>query len=405
MTYPESLAWLYATQLTGVKLGLANMRRLIEAQGGQPPGRFVHVAGTNGKGSVCAMIDAVARAGGWRSGLFTSPHLVTFRERIRVGGEMISEAGVAEGLTRLRGMTQGWNPEPTFFELATALALDWFRERGVDVVAWETGLGGRLDATNAIDPAATVLTEIGLDHQAYLGETIEEITAEKAGIIKPGKPVVSGPQSIAAAGVIARVAARQGATLRVVVDGTGMEVGLPGAHQRVNAALALAALDAAEIAVDEPARRQGLAGVEWPGRFQRLEEGRIILDGAHNPAAAQRLAATWAEEFPAGEKPAIILGILGDKDAAEICRALAPVAGNFVVTPVRSPRAGEPGPLLEWARATGVESTAARDLPEALALARGMAGPILVTGSLFLVGEALACLTQPGGAAPEWSWQ
>lgn len=401
MTYPEALAWLYATQLTGIKLGLENMRRLIAAQGGQPPARFVHVAGTNGKGSVCAMVDAVCRAGGRRAGLFTSPHLVTFPERIRVDGQPISEAGVAGGLTRLRELTDGWEPAPTFFEYAVALALGWFRRSEVEVVAWETGLGGRLDATNAVDPAVCVITAIDLDHRAYLGDTIEAIAGEKAGIIKPGVPVVSAPQPAAAAAVIVRVAAERGAALTVVEGAT--EVGLAGSHQRVNAAVALAALDAAGIAVDARARRRGLAGVEWPGRFQRLAGGRIILDGAHNPAAARRLAQTWAEEFPGGEKPTVILGVLGDKDGAGICRELAAMAGRFIVTPVRSPRAGSTDELRAAAQATGVPSAEAADLATALEEARRSSPPILVTGSLFLIGEALARLT--GQAPPEVSWQ
>lgn len=399
MTYPEALAWLYATQLTGIKLGLDNMRRLIDAQRGQPPGRFVHVAGTNGKGSVCAMVDAVCRAGGWRTGLFTSPHLLTFRERIRVDGEPIPEAGVAEGLTRLRETTAHWNPTPTFFELTAALALDWFRQCRTEVVAWETGLGGRLDATNAIHPAVSVITAIDLDHRAYLGETIEEIAGEKAGIIKPGVPSVSAPQVPAATAVLAQAAQERGASLRVV-DGEAA-VNLAGSHQRRNAALALAALAAAGIAVDDDAQARGLAGVEWPGRFERLEG--VVLDGAHNPAAARRLAQTWAEEFPAADKPAIILGILGDKDAAGICRELAAIAGRFIVTPVRSPRAGSIDEIATLARATGVPVTSAPDLPSALAEARASGEPILVTGSLFLVGEALGCLRR--GTPPEVSWQ
>lgn len=399
MTYPEALTWLYATQLTGIKLGLDNMRRLIAAQGGQPPGRFVHVAGTNGKGSVCAMVDAVCRAGGWRTGLFTSPHLVTFRERIRVDGEIITEAGVAEGLTHLRELTVGWEPAPTFFEFTAALALDWFRQREVEVVAWETGLGGRLDATNAVQPAVSVITAIDLDHRAYLGDTLEEIAGEKAGIIKPGVAAVSAPQAPAVTAVLARAAEECGASLRVV-DGEAA-VNLAGSHQRRNAVLALAALASGGIAVDDEAQARGLAQVDWPGRFQRLEG--VILDGAHNPAAAQRLAQTWAEEFPRGDKPTVILGVLGDKDAAGICRALAAIAARFILTPVRSPRAGSVDDLVALARATGRPSIGAPDFVSALAQARAFGELILITGSLFLVGEALAHLRHE--PAPELSWQ
>jgi dihydrofolate synthase/folylpolyglutamate synthase len=407
MDYREALDWLYATQLFGVKLGLETSERLLVALDCQSTARVVHVAGTNGKGSVCAMAAAVCDAQGYRTGLFTSPHLVSFRERIRIDGHPIPEAAVAAGLARLREITLTWETTPTFFEFTTALALDWFRQMHAEVVVLETGMGGRLDATNAITPAVSVLTAIDFDHTAWLGDTLTAIAGEKAGIIKPGVPVVCAPQEPEAAEVIARAAAALGAPLHVVGAPLpdAYAVGLAGSHQRLNAALALAALDAAGIAADEKARHAGLARVDWPGRFQRLENGRIILDGAHNPAAARRLAHTWHEEYGDRHQATIILGIMRDKDVPAICRALEPLAARFLAVPVRSPRSLGADELCETLGrlAPGATAQAFPDLGAALTAARTSPEPILVTGSLFLAGEALALLT--GSPAPETSWQ
>jgi dihydrofolate synthase/folylpolyglutamate synthase len=407
MDYREALDWLYATQLFGVKLGLETIELLLAALDYYSPARIVHVAGTNGKGSVCAMAAAVCDAQGYRTGLFTSPHLVSFRERIRIDGHPIPEAAVAAGLTRLRELTFAWSTPPTFFEFTTALALDWFRQMHAEIIVLETGLGGRLDATNAVTPAVSVLTAIDFDHMAWLGETLAAITGEKAGIIKPGVPVVSAPQEPEAAEVIARAADAAGSPLQVVGAPLpdSYAIGLAGSHQRLNAALALAALDAAGIAADEKARHAGLAHVDWPGRFQRLENGGIILDGAHNPAAARRLAQTWHEEYGDRHQATVILGIMRDKDFPAICRALEPLAGRFLAVPVRSPRTLSADELCEilGRLAPEISAQACPDFPAALAVARATPAPILVTGSLFLAGEALAHLT--GSAAPEASWQ
>ncbi|MEY2602213.1 MAG: dihydrofolate synthase / folylpolyglutamate synthase, partial [Verrucomicrobiota bacterium] len=194
-SYKEALAWLYSLQRFGIKLGLENIQRLIaelHVDLGNAP--VIHVAGTNGKGSVCAMIDSICRAQKYRTGLFVSPHLVTFRERIRINGEMISENEVAGGLSNIRKLVADWEPHPTFFEIATALALKHFAEAKIDIVILETGLGGRLDATNAVQSNAAVITPIALDHQEWLGDSLAKIASEKAGIIKPRTPVVSAPQ-------------------------------------------------------------------------------------------------------------------------------------------------------------------------------------------------------------------
>ena len=198
MTYRDAITWLYGTQWHGIKLGLENMRRLAAALGLSPVStartHFVHVAGTNGKGSTCAMIASICEAAGKKTALFTSPHLVTFRERIQINGELVPEQEVARGLSLLRELIRDWEHSPTFFELTTALALSWFQEREAEIVVLETGMGGRLDATNIVYPSVSVLTSIDIDHQQWLGQTIAEIAIEKAGVIKPRVPVVSAPQ-------------------------------------------------------------------------------------------------------------------------------------------------------------------------------------------------------------------
>ena len=407
MNYPDALAWLYATQITGIKLGLDTVQRMLEAVGFETRAKVLHVAGTNGKGSVCAMLDAVCRAEGLRTGLFTSPHLISFRERVRLDGRLIPEEAVAEGLTRLRDLTADWTPPPTFFEHTTVLALDWLRRQHVDAIVLETGLGGRLDATNALTPAVSVLTPIDYDHTAWLGDTLAAIAGEKAGIIKPGVPVVSAPQDPEAALVIARTAKACGSELHIVhaplpADWT---LALPGTHQRMNAAVALAALDAAGIATSERARRTGLAEVDWPGRFQRLENGRFVLDGAHNPAAARRLAHTWHEVYGDHHPATLVLGILRDKDVPAICRALTPLAARVFAVPVRNPRSATPeevaGAVMQVAPETPLLMMGS--LTGALEAARAYPEPTLVAGSFFLVGEALAALT--GQGAPTESAQ
>ena len=407
MNYPDALGWLYAPQITGIKLGLETVRRMLEAVEFRTSAKILHVAGTNGKGSVCAMLDAVCRAEGLRTGLFTSPHLVSFRERVRLDGRLIPEEAVAEGLTRLRELTADWNPQPTFFEYTTVFALDWLRRQHVDVIVLETGLGGRLDATNALTPAVAVITSVDYDHTAWLGDTLTAIAGEKAGIIKPGVPTVSAPQEPEAAEVIARTAEERRSGLHVVHTPLPSDwtLALPGTHQRMNAAVALAALDAAGIVTRERARRAGLAEVEWPGRFQRLESGRFILDGAHNPAAARRLAHTWHEVYGDHHRATLVLGILRDKDLPAICRAVAPLAARVLAVPVRSPRSAAPaeiaGALAQIA--PGVETRVMESLAEALEAARAHPEPVLVAGSFFLVGEALAALT--GQDAPMESAQ
>jgi dihydrofolate synthase/folylpolyglutamate synthase len=428
VSYREALAWLYRLQRFGIKLGLENSRRLFQALGcsgvrvkrralaaaSASTPRVIHVAGTNGKGSVCVMIDAILRAQGIGSGLFTSPHLVTFRERIQINGEMISEEAVANGLTLIRDLISQWEPHPTFFEVTTGLALKHFSENDIDIAVLETGLGGRLDATNALVSDVAVITSIALDHQKWLGENLAEIAAEKAGIIKGKTPIVAASQAPEAEKVIRARAAECGAPLQFVREAYEKSpIALRGSYQKQNAALAIAASRAAGSAIRADSSRddtdppslgsnatgisvaaiaRGLAAVEWPARFQAWDE-RTIIDGAHNPAAARVLAQTWRETF-GPERATVILAVLSDKDLPGICQALAPMS-DFVLLPhIRSERAASPDLLAK------ILSSITPSLPHSItpstatALNSAHARPnrILLTGSLHFAGEALAFL-------------
>ncbi len=406
ISYKEVLAWLYGLQRFGIKLGLENIRRLLnelsrrnDLQFGlgrlqaAAPCKVIHVAGTNGKGSVCAMIESICRAQGYRTGLFISPHLVTFRERIRVNGELISEDAVADGLATMRDLIGDWDPLPTFFEITTALALRYFCESKIDVVVLETGLGGRLDATNAIQPDVSVITPIDFDHEKWLGNTLADIAGEKAGIIKAGVPVVSAPQQPEANKVIRFRAAECGARLRFVNEAYSRSpVALSGRHQKNNAAVAITAIQAANIHVDEGAIVRGLAAIEWPARFQKWDE-RTVIDGAHNPGAARVLTRTWREVF-GDQKTTLVLAVLSDKDLRSICEALAPIAGSVILPGIRSERAAPPEELAKVVSdiTPALPCSITPTVGDALVLARAHPNPILITGSLHFAGEMLACL-------------
>ena len=425
ISYREALAWLYGLQRFGIKLGLENIRRLLDELGlgsarasravfGASPKTLaacvIHVAGTNGKGSVCAMIDSICRAQGYRAGLFISPHLVTFRERIRVNGEMISEDAAASGLGRVRDLIADWDPHPTFFEVTTALALKYFSDAKINIAILETGLGGRLDATNAIQSDVSVITPIDFDHEKWLGYTLAEIAGEKAGIIKSGVPVVAAPQSPEAENRIRARAAECAAPLKFVTKPyTETEIALSGSYQKWNAALGIAALGAAKIDILGQSVIHGLATVDFPARFQRWDE-RTIIDGAHNPAAACALAGTWREFF-SDQKATLILAVLSDKNLRGICEALVPITASVLLPRIRSERAAAPEELAEIftsiagfcrvgaSPACNPESvrgcstiSITPSVGEALDLARAKPNPVLITGSLHFAGEVLAHL-------------
>jgi len=388
--YTAAIDWLFGTQNRGVKLGLDNVRRLLASLGDPQRGlRFIHVAGTNGKGSVCAMIDSICRTAGMKTGLYTSPHLIRFNERIQINGLPIDDAAVVRGVQRIRALVdEEWHP--TFFEITTALAFDYFRSETVDLVVLETGLGGRLDATNVVHPLVSVLTSIDMDHQKWLGDTLSEIATEKAGIIKPGVPVVSGPQFTEVKNVLERIAAEHSAPVSYAENPLdGLFIGLAGFHQRLNAAIAVRAIRQAGLQASPQALKEGLANVHWPGRFQRIDE-RIILDGAHNPAAASCLVETWRECIGSA-KASVIFGGLSDKDLQGMLSTLGPLAARFFTVPIRNQRAASPADI-ECFVPQHLSATQCASAEEALSLARRYHEQILVTGSLFLVGETLAIL-------------
>jgi dihydrofolate synthase/folylpolyglutamate synthase len=344
------------------------------------------------------MIDSICRAQGYRTGLFISPHLVTFRERIRVNGEMISEHAVVDGLRMIRDFIADWDPHPTFFEVTTALALKHFCDAKIEIVILETGLGGRLDATNAVQSDVSVITPIALDHEQWLGHTLAEIASEKAGIIKSGVPVVSAPQQNEAAEVIRARAAECGSSMQFVTETYKRSpVALRGEYQKQNAALAIAAIHVGKIKLGEKSIVRGLAAIEWPARFQKWDE-RTIIDGAHNPGSARILAQTW-QEFFADQKATLVLAVLSDKDLRGICEVLAPIAESILLPKIRSERAVAPGELAKIFSIISptLPHSITSTIDDALTLARAKPNPILITGSLHFAGEAWAYLR--GGSA------
>jgi dihydrofolate synthase/folylpolyglutamate synthase len=393
MQYREALDWLFSTQMFGIKLGLDGARALLKEFLAYPPygTRVIHVAGTNGKGSTCAMIDSVARACGRRCGLFTSPHLIDFRERIQVAGNVIPEEDCAAMLSELRKICATMEPHPTFFEITLALAMRWFRESRCELVVLETGMGGRLDATTAVPADVCVITPIGMDHMQWLGNTIEEIAREKAGIFVPGKPVLSSPQVPAARSVLEKEANQTRSPIEFIEEPLrGYPVALAGEHQRWNAALAVTALHKAGLPLDSDIVRHGLSTVSWPGRFEQIQPG-VILDGAHNPHAAAVLATTWRECFP-GVQPTLIFGAVAAKDVSGILEVLAPLAARIFFCPIDSPRSLPTDELAACLKNTGPPHQSFGSFEQALASARTLDPPILIAGSLFLVGEARAML-------------
>jgi len=441
MNYSEAIQFLYGLRLFGAKFGLENTFQLAARAGNlQDHLRFIHVAGTNGKGSTCAMLESIYRAAGLRVGLFTSPHLVSFRERIQVNRRLISEADVVRLVEELQPWLKQFPADhhPTFFEVVTVMALKFFAERKCDLVIWETGLGGRLDATNIVTPLASVITNIQFDHQQWLGDTLEKIAAEKAGVIKPGVPVITATEEPEALAVIEKTVREKNAPLIKVISANKLAalfrdaatLPLPGEHQKLNAALAIATVETlqSKIPVSDEAIRSGFSTVSWPGRLQlvALPAGRrILLDGAHNVAGAKALrealmgtpstASANCErsisraELVLGAPITLILGVLQDKDWRHICETLAPLAARIFTVPVASERTADARELAAacYAANPAAEIVAGDSLRRALDQAAGDRF-VVVTGSLYLVGEALELLglspaTGDERALNEWS--
>ena len=382
--YGDLLARLVGARRFGMKLGLDRMRAQLDALGAPDRrlGTVIHVGGTNGKGSTVAMAAALAASGGARVATYTSPHLSTLRERVTIDGQLASEEAIVAA-------AEGVDPELTFFEQLTAIGLRLIADARVDVTVLEVGLGGRLDATNVVDAPVAVVTGVALDHEAILGGTLDAIAREKAGIFKPGRAAVIGasgePEAVPWLSDHARAAGV--AQLRVIDDAAIAQVppvGLVGAHQRANAAAALAAIELAGLRADPAV----LAAVRHPGRFERA--GDLILDGAHNPHGARALAATLRAQ---GLRPALVVAVSADKDVRGITEALAPAVGRVIATRYRQERALAPDALAAAFRAAGAaEVDTADDVVAAVARARAAGGPVLIAGSLFIVGEARAAL-------------
>lgn len=398
---PDPRTWLFSLEHLGVKLGLEQMTKLMTALG-NPHHRFpsVLIAGTNGKGSVTAMVDAALIAAGYRTGRYTSPHLERLEERFVLSGHETSAADLDAALTLVRQAVENLTAVgefaacPTFFECTTAAAFRLFATASVEVAAVEVGLGGRLDATNVLDPLVCAITTIDLDHQAQLGTTIESIAAEKAGIIKPGAPVVIGRLSPEADAVIARHAERAGAPLVRAHERTRLPSdllpGLAGAHQRDNAIVALALLETLTtcgFSISDAARREGIADVRWPGRLERFTyQGRdVLLDAAHNPAGARALAGFLGDTAWMGA--ALVFAAMHDKDVRGMLSALAPVAGHIVCTTARTERAVPAGDLAQLALECGASAVeVVEDPAAALGRACALSDRVVVAGSMFLIG-------------------
>ncbi|HUR64028.1 MAG TPA: folylpolyglutamate synthase/dihydrofolate synthase family protein [Candidatus Thermoplasmatota archaeon] len=416
-SYTESLEWLYGRQALGIKLGLGKVERLLERLGRPHDGfRAIHVAGTNGKGSVTRMLAETLRRAGFRVGCTTSPHLVSFTERVEVDGVPIAPAEVARLLHLIRPHVAALDADgepPTFFEVVTALAFCAFHDAKVEWAVVETGMGGRLDATNVLAPELAVITNVSLDHEQFLGPTVADIAAEKAGIMKPGVPCVTACAGDALAVVKARsheVRAPMsivGGDYTVVPDPDHLvllrptgesryEVGLAGAHQRENAAVVVAAAEALRargVAIPDRALRDALRTTRNPGRLERLEFGgaEVLVDGAHNPAAALALRQHLFDAGWSGFD--LVAGFCADKRWREAVDEWLLPAARLWAVPVRNPRTLDPETLRRHGAEAGVRSSVAPDAGSAIrqAAAAG-ATRIVVAGSLFLAGEALAFL-------------
>ena len=417
MTYEEALSYIHSINWTFCKPGLERIGALCHQLGDpQRDLKVIHVAGTNGKGSFCAMLDSVLRASGYRVGLFTSPYIRFFNERMCVDGEPISDEKLAAVTEYVKPVADAMTDRPTEFELITAIGFEYFRREGCDLVILEAGMGGRLDSTNIIrEPLLSVITGIALDHTAFLGDTVEKIAAEKAGIIKDGAPVLFGGEDRSASRVIEGRAKEMGSDFSFVnyddltvreADLTGtrfdfgehknMRISLLGAYQPRNAAVVLSAvrlLRERGLEIPEEAVRRGLAEAVWHGRFEILSEDPLfIFDGAHNPQGIASAVESIQMLFPK-EKVLVMTGVLRDKDYRAIASSLARVAaGAFTMTP-DNPRALPAEEYAEVLRERGVETTACESLSDALGRAREEAKrtnrPLFCLGSLYVYADLI----------------
>ena len=402
----------------GIKLGLEQTERLFELSGAPKDLRYLHIAGTNGKGSTGAMLEAGLRHCGFRTGFYSSPHLVDVRERFRVDGRAVSEEALArafERVDRAAEIRRREGAKPTFFEVTTAMAALIFQEAGADFVVWETGMGGRLDATSVVEPEAAIITNIALDHQKYLGDTLAKIAAEKAGILRPGAPLftgflapeaeqviaaraaelgcaVTGPNPLAETGEPVYGRDEQGITQTFRYGERTMTLHLVGAMQRRNFLTAAPVLRhlAAKYGFSFDRALEGVRSARWPARCQAVSEN-LVVDGGHNPDGAQALAQAMREAFP-DRKFAVVFAGFRDKDVSENLRLVAPLAAQWIFTPIADERPSYAAEeLMEMARAAGSRAPAVGTASsrEAMAEAQKTGLPVLAVGSLYLAGEIL----------------
>jgi dihydrofolate synthase/folylpolyglutamate synthase len=398
--------FLFSLERFGMKFGLGNIARLCGALG-HPETAFpsIIVGGTNGKGSVTAMVDAAVRAAGHRCARYTSPHLVRIEERFVIDGREVSPEQLEEAAAIVKRAAEelvargALETLATFFECTTAGAFLLFAQAKVQLAVLEVGLGGRLDATNIVSPVAAAIVSIDLDHEAQLGNTIASVAAEKAGIIKPGIPVVCGPLPDDALAVVEAVCRERRATLirtdldvRLGARAEAIPLGLRGAHQRSNAAVALQLLDLIDedatlgLPIGADAIRAGLSSASWPGRLETFQRGgcKVIVDAAHTPAGARALASYLRDSEPDGVT--LVFGAMQDKAIAEMLAALAPSITSIVCTTAPNPRAACALSIAALARRVSAKIEAIDDPIEAVQHACGMGRTVVVAGSIFLIG-------------------
>ena len=417
--YQESLDYLYGLDKFGMIFGLTQVERILEAIGNpQREIQAIHIGGTNGKGSTAAMMASILQEEGYRVGLYTSPHLIRFTERIKVNGKEIEKEEVAElaGWMRERIKASNITPPFTFFDFTTAMALLYFKQALVDLAILEVGLGGRLDSTNVVDPLLSIITNISKDHEEHLGRSILKIAGEKAGIIKKGRPLITSatqPQVLQLFSKICREKGslyfRVGKEFRYVSIGDGnfnyeglhrklwdIQLNLMGFHQIINATAALGATEVLEelgYPVSINAMVEGLKEVEWPGRLERVSSSpQVILDGAHNPAGALVLKESLEKEFKYHHL-ILLIGVMKDKDIKSILHLLAPLADQIILSRPHNERAASPALLKEVLGQNGKKAIVIEDIKEAIERGFSMAGEedlLCITGSLYTVGEARA---------------
>lgn len=441
ISYEEALDFIHGLNRFGTKLGLHNITKLLELLGNPHENiKIIHVAGTNGKGSTCAMIASILRSAGFKVGLYISPYLEVFNERMQVNGENISNEDLARLTEKVREkvfyMRENGLGSPTEFEVVTAIGFSYFKEQAVDFLVLEVGMGGRLDATNVVTPLVSVITPISMDHQQYLGSTLRDISREKCGIIKQGVPVVTAPQEDEAMAVIEDACRERNCSLTKVINSSvsrspdtisyrfvnggikgmtfdlytpktdypGLQIGLMGRHQLDNAATAVAAVEPlgnSGVNLSREAIYKGLKGARWPGRLEIMKEKpTVLIDGAHNIAGIKTLKAVL-EEYFYDRKKILVVGILEDKDYTEMLEELIPVADTVICTAPDNPRALSAARLAEAVsnifQKSQIKVYAQEKIEDALKLASSLAADedmVVFAGSLYMIGHVRTLLNK-----------